>query len=79
LYNSLIVKSLKIFKLFKRKISFLWSRYGAGTGTGTVTFSNVGTGTNNFSKVGTRTVINSYGSTTLVVGTMLHTVGFLLF
>jgi hypothetical protein len=34
-----------MLKLFFRKICFLWSRYGAGTGTGTVTFSKVGTGT----------------------------------
>jgi hypothetical protein len=30
---------------FVRKIGFLWYRYGAGTGTGTITFSKVGTGT----------------------------------
>ncbi len=30
---------------FFYKICFLGSRYGAGTGTGTVTFSKVGTGT----------------------------------
>ncbi len=40
----------KISKIFW-KICFLWSRYGAGTGTGTVTFSKVGTGTINFQKL----------------------------
>ncbi len=38
-------KKSKNFQTFFRKICFLWSRYGAGTGTGTVTFSKVGTGT----------------------------------
>jgi hypothetical protein len=38
-------KSKNFQNFFFRKICFLWSRYGAGTGTGTVTFSKVGTGT----------------------------------
>jgi hypothetical protein len=58
LENSLLSKKSKKFPKFFFQICFLWSRYGAGTGTGTVTFAKVGTGTG--------TVINSYGSTTLL-------------
>jgi hypothetical protein len=49
LTKSKVKKNSKIFFL----ICFLWSRYGAGTGTGTVTFSKVGTGTGtiNFQKL----------------------------
>jgi hypothetical protein len=43
LVKQLNSKKSKNFQTFFIKICFLWSRYGAGTGT--VTFSKVGTGT----------------------------------
>ncbi len=51
------VKRSKNFQKIFGKIFFLWSRYGARTGTGTIIFS----------KVGTETVKNSYGFTTLLL------------
>ncbi len=45
LVKQLNSKKSKNFQTFFIKICFLWSRYGAATGTGTVTFSKVGTGT----------------------------------
>ena len=63
--NFFLVK-VKKFQTFFKKIRFLWSRYGAGTGTGTVTFSKFRTGTG--------TVINSYGSTTLLPTLICFTV-----
>ncbi len=47
--NFFLVKQLTKKKVKKNSNfflnCFLWSRYGAGTGTGTVTFSKVGSGT----------------------------------
>jgi hypothetical protein len=40
-----VCKKAKKFQNFSGKICFLWSRYEAGPGTGTITFSKVGTGT----------------------------------